>query len=72
MTPEFNIYVVNTISNPSAGGYAYFPYSGYGGTNYRGGVVMGRNNSSVGTHTLAHETNDRGKTEEMSKMVRLE
>jgi len=50
-----NIYVVNTITNPSAGGYAYFPYSGFGGTNYRGGVVMGRNNSSLGTHTLSHE-----------------
>lgn len=50
-----NIYVVNTISNPSAGGYARFPYDPFGGLNIRGGVVMGRSNSNLGTHTLAHE-----------------
>ncbi|HIO73055.1 MAG TPA: PKD domain-containing protein, partial [Flavobacteriales bacterium] len=54
-TNVINIYVVNNITNPSAGGYAYFPYSGYGGYNYRGGVLMSKNNSSLGTHTLAHE-----------------
>ncbi len=54
-TNVINIYVVNSITNPSAGGYAYFPYSGYGGYNYRGGVLMSKNNSSLGTHTLGHE-----------------
>lgn len=50
-----NIYVVNNITNPSAGGYARFPYDPFGGYNIRGGVVMGRSNSNLGTHTLAHE-----------------
>lgn len=54
-TTVCNIYVVNTITNPSAGGYARFPYDPFGGYNIRGGVVMGRSNSNLGTHTLAHE-----------------
>ncbi|MBN4062527.1 PKD domain-containing protein, partial [Bacteroidales bacterium AH-315-I05] len=54
-TNVINIYVVNNITNPNAGGYAYFPYSAYGGYSYRGGVLMARGNSVVGTHTLGHE-----------------
>ena len=50
-----NIYVVNQITNPSAGGYARFPYDPFGGTNIRGGVVLARGNCFLGTHTLAHE-----------------
>ena len=54
-TNVINVYVVNTIINPSAGGYAYMPFSAYGGTNSRGGVVLARGNMFVGTHTVAHE-----------------
>ena len=50
-----NIYVVNTITNPAAGGYAYFPYGPPGGLNPGGGIVLARGNCFVGTHTLAHE-----------------
>ncbi len=57
ITPNqlINIYVVGDIINPSAGGYARFPYDPLGGFNIRGGVVLGRGNMFVGTHTLAHE-----------------
>lgn len=54
-TDWINVYVVNQISNPSAGGYARFPYDPFGGTNINGGVVMGRSNSFVGSKTLGHE-----------------
>lgn len=52
---QINVYVVGSITNPSAGGYARFPYDPFGGLNIRGGVVMSRSNSFLGTHTLAHE-----------------
>gem|GEM_PF-3785219 len=57
VTPNnlINIYVVGNITNPSAGGYARFPYDPFGGLNIRGGVVLARGNMFVGTHTLAHE-----------------
>lgn len=50
-----NVYVVGSITNPGAGGYAYFPYDPFGGTNARGGIVLSRSNSAPGSHTLAHE-----------------
>lgn len=50
-----NLYVVGNITNPSAGGYARFPYDPFGGLNIRGGVVLARGNLFVGTHTLSHE-----------------
>ncbi len=54
-----NIYVVGTISIPSAGGnaggYARFPYDPLGGTNIRGGIVLARSNTAIGTHSLSHE-----------------
>lgn len=50
-----NIYVVGSITNPNAGGYARFPYDPLGGYNIRGGVVLARGNMFLGTHTLAHE-----------------
>lgn len=50
-----NVYVVGNIQNPSAGGYARFPYDPFGGYNIRGGVVLARGNMFLGTHTLAHE-----------------
>lgn len=56
-TPQnwINVYVVGSITNPSAGGYARFPYDPFGGLNIRGGVVLARGNMFLGTHTLAHE-----------------
>lgn len=54
-TDHINCYVVGNITNPSAGGYARFPYDPFGGTNIRGGVVLARGNMFLGTHTLAHE-----------------
>ncbi|MCB9235315.1 MAG: PKD domain-containing protein [Bacteroidia bacterium] len=50
-----NVYVVNQITNPAAGGYARFPYDPTGGTSATGGIVLARGNCFVGTHTLAHE-----------------
>ncbi|MEM0996019.1 MAG: PKD domain-containing protein [Bacteroidota bacterium] len=57
ITPNdvINAYVVGQISNPSAGGYARFPYDPFGGTNIRGGIVLARGNMFLGTHTVAHE-----------------
>ena len=56
-TPQnwINVYVVGNITNPSAGGYARFPYDPSGGLSIFGGVVLARGNMFLGTHTLAHE-----------------
>lgn len=57
-TQEMNIYVVNNINlspTSGAGGYARFPYDPFGGTNFRGGIVLARSNASTGTRTLSHE-----------------
>ncbi|PCJ23666.1 MAG: hypothetical protein COA97_11115, partial [Flavobacteriales bacterium] len=51
-TQVINIYVVGTMS---AGGYARYPYDPNGGTSNRGGIVLNRSNSFVGSHTVAHE-----------------
>jgi gliding motility-associated-like protein len=51
-TQFINIYVVGSMT---AGGYARMPYDPNGGPAARGGIVLNRGNSSVGTHTLAHE-----------------
>ena len=52
-----NIYIVKSMINPSAGGYAYYPYSMYGGYSVRGGIVLVRsnvNNAKSLIHELGH------------------
>ncbi len=52
---KLNVYVVNTISNPSAGGIAKLPFHPYGGTHKYGGIILTKSSTAPSLKVISHE-----------------